>query len=337
MSLFDAGSQEIHCFQGYFTDSVRRLFTWVEGFFRFENDMMPPEDRITVRLDLENLIIEGARQLREFEQLQDEIPSLEMALHFTERPGSNMQKMNLSVEEWRVVSFINPKNTIQQIASAPKMNDMEIRRIVYGLIQAGGGSIIIKSVGIITINSTGVIQANGGSNQTITNGMSSGGGGGSGGRINIQTFYNDIVNNGSITANGGAGTNVAYPGGGGGGGGGRITIKALNNITNNGLIQSYGEKGGNAPTCSPGTGGNGGGGGVLNLQDNDGLIIGTLTVSGGAGGDGCLAQDGVVGSSGTVTKSILPAYPYFSSGTFESATGASPFLGFLGFFSFFAL
>ncbi|MBU4455254.1 fibronectin type III domain-containing protein [Patescibacteria group bacterium] len=185
---------------------------------------------------------------------------------------------------------------------------------------AGGGSIIIKSVGIITINSTGVIQANGGSNQTITNGMSSGGGGGSGGRINIQTFYNDIVNNGSITANGGAGTNVSYPGGGGGGGGGRITIKALNNITNNGLIQSYGEKGGNAPTCSSGTGGNGGGGGVLNLQDNDGLIIGTLTVSGGAGGDGCLAQDGVVGSSGTVTKSILPAYPYFSSGTFESAT-----------------
>jgi hypothetical protein len=127
----------LSAFQAYFTDSVRRLFTWVEGFFRFENDMMPPEDRITVRLDLENLIIEGARQLREFEQLQDEIPSLEMALHFTERPGSNMQKMNLSVEEWRVVSYINPKNTIQQIASAAKMNDMEIRRIVYGLIQAG--------------------------------------------------------------------------------------------------------------------------------------------------------------------------------------------------------
>ena len=127
----------LSAFQSYFTESVRRLFTWVEGIFRFEKDMMPPADRITVRLDLENLIIEGARQLREFEQLQDEIPSLDMALRFTERPGSNLQKMNLSVEEWRVVSYINPKNTIQQIASAAKMNDMEIRRIVYGLIQAG--------------------------------------------------------------------------------------------------------------------------------------------------------------------------------------------------------
>ncbi len=28
--------------QGYFTDVVRRLFTWVEGIFRFENEMLPP-------------------------------------------------------------------------------------------------------------------------------------------------------------------------------------------------------------------------------------------------------------------------------------------------------
>lgn len=123
--------------QQYFTDVIRRLFTWVEGFFRFENDMLPSEDRIHVRLDLENLIIEGSRQLREWEQLQDEIPSLDMALRFTDRPGANLRSVNLSVEEWRVVSYINPRNTIAQIAQANKMNEIEIRRIVYGLLQAG--------------------------------------------------------------------------------------------------------------------------------------------------------------------------------------------------------
>jgi hypothetical protein len=120
--------------QGYFTEVVRRLFTWVEGLFRFEAEMLPPEDRINVRLDLENIIIEGSRQLREWEHLQDEIPSLDMALKFTERPLTNV---NLSVEEWRVVKFINPKNTMKQIASASKLNELEIRRIVYGLLQAG--------------------------------------------------------------------------------------------------------------------------------------------------------------------------------------------------------
>jgi hypothetical protein len=123
--------------QQYFTDIIHRLFTWVEGFFRFEGEMLPPEDRISIRLDLENLIIEGSRQLREWEQLQDEIPSLDMALKFTDRPGADMRNVNLSVEEWRVVSYVNPKNTLRQIASATKLNDLEIRRIVYGLLQAG--------------------------------------------------------------------------------------------------------------------------------------------------------------------------------------------------------
>lgn len=120
--------------QSYYTGIVRRLFTWVEGLFRFEAELMAPDDRINVRLDLENIIIEGSRQLREWEQLQDEIPSLDMALKFTERPLKNV---NLSVEEWRVVSYINPKNTMRQIGSANKMNDLEVRRIVYGLLQAG--------------------------------------------------------------------------------------------------------------------------------------------------------------------------------------------------------
>jgi hypothetical protein len=139
--LINAGymTQEdiLQALQKNFTGVIRQLFTWVEGFFRFDKEKMPPEDRINVRLDLENLIIEGSRQLREWEQLQEEIPSLEMALKFTDRPGADLKNVNLSVEEWRVVSYITPKNKISQIAKATKMDDMEIRRIVYGLIQAG--------------------------------------------------------------------------------------------------------------------------------------------------------------------------------------------------------
>jgi hypothetical protein len=60
-----------------------------------------------------------------------------MALDFLQRPGANIRDVNLNVEEWKVVSYINPKNTIRQIMKANKMNELEIRRIVYGLIQAG--------------------------------------------------------------------------------------------------------------------------------------------------------------------------------------------------------
>ncbi len=121
----------------YVLDIVYRLFTWVDGFFRFDLDVLPPDDRIIIRLDLENIIIEGSRRMREWEQLQEELPNLDMALDFVDRPGANIRDVNLNVEEWKVVSYINPKNTIRQIAKTNKMNELEIRRIVYGLLQAG--------------------------------------------------------------------------------------------------------------------------------------------------------------------------------------------------------
>jgi hypothetical protein len=127
----------LNSLQSYFVSIVNRLFAWEEGFFRFENEALPPNEKISVRIDLENLIIEGSRRMREWDQLQDEIPSLDMALKFADRPGTNIQKVNLSVEEWRVVSYINPKNTMRQIARATKMNDLQIRRTAYALLQAG--------------------------------------------------------------------------------------------------------------------------------------------------------------------------------------------------------
>lgn len=123
--------------QAYYLNIINRLFTWGEGDFRFENELMAPKDKITVRMGLENIIIEGTRRMREWEQLQDEIPSLEMALKFSERPGVNLRNLNLSVDEWKVISFINPKNTIHQIAKAANKNDLEIRKIIFSFIQAG--------------------------------------------------------------------------------------------------------------------------------------------------------------------------------------------------------
>jgi len=110
---------------------------WAEGIFQFYNNVKPSPDKISLLISLENIIIEGSRQLQEKERLEDEIPSLDMALKFTENPGTNIRNVNLSVKEWRVVSFINPKNAMRQIARTTKLNEFEFRRIVYSLIQAG--------------------------------------------------------------------------------------------------------------------------------------------------------------------------------------------------------
>jgi len=118
-------------------DVVYRLFTWVEGLFSFEPTVLPASDKITVPIDLENVIMEGTRRMREWEQLAEELPNLDMALKFADRPTANIKKMNLTVEEWRIIPYISPKNSMRAIAKANKMSDLDIRRILYGLLQAG--------------------------------------------------------------------------------------------------------------------------------------------------------------------------------------------------------
>jgi len=118
-------------------DTVYKLFTWGEGFFRFDANKLPNSGYITIPIDLESVIMEGSRRLKEWEILQDELPDLDITLRFTDRPDARLRNINLTVEEWRVVSFVNPRNSIRQIAKANNLSDFEIRRIVYGMLQAG--------------------------------------------------------------------------------------------------------------------------------------------------------------------------------------------------------
>jgi hypothetical protein len=122
----------------YMLDIVAELFQWYDGTFEFSPGAAPPSDRISIPLNLESAIVEGSRRLQEKERLQDELPDLDrVSLRFSSHSDSRMRSVDLTVEEWRVISFISPRNTIRQIAQANNMDDFQIRRIVYGLLQAG--------------------------------------------------------------------------------------------------------------------------------------------------------------------------------------------------------
>jgi len=116
---------------------VYPLFAWEEGLFRFEPNQLPGDEYITASLELENIILEGSRRLRELEMLQDELPDLDASLKFTKPPDTSLRKVSLSAAEWRVISYINPRNSIRRIARRVGLSDFEIRKIIYGLLSAG--------------------------------------------------------------------------------------------------------------------------------------------------------------------------------------------------------
>jgi hypothetical protein len=142
MLLIKAGhvSREdiIHSVRHYMLDIVYTLFGWYDGEFEFTPEALPSADRILVPINLEQVILEGSRRLQEHERLQDELPDLDhTALRFTNGADARLRTVNLTVEEWRVISFVSPRNTIRVIAQANNMDDFQVRKIVYGLMQAG--------------------------------------------------------------------------------------------------------------------------------------------------------------------------------------------------------
>jgi hypothetical protein len=119
----------------YMLGIVYDLFTWTDGNFYFEQDALPAKDRITVPLNLDNVILEGSRRIQEAGRLQDELPDLStIALKITDKP---LRDVKLTQDDWRVISHIHPRNSVKQIAQNNNMDEFQIRKIVYGMLQAG--------------------------------------------------------------------------------------------------------------------------------------------------------------------------------------------------------
>ena len=145
----------IKYFQSYYLSIVKRLYTKNEGRFYFDQNKVIGRGKISVQISLDNLIIESSRYVREAQSLENEIPNLDMSIRFRQRPRSKIENINLSADEWRVISLIKPGNTIKEIAVSARLNDYEIRRIIYSLVQAG----IIEIERPVQVNQPKKVQA----------------------------------------------------------------------------------------------------------------------------------------------------------------------------------
>ncbi|MEW5987547.1 MAG: DUF4388 domain-containing protein [Chloroflexota bacterium] len=127
----------IQSLRGHVLETTYRVFGWPEGPFRFESDLGAAAERIALALDLDGVILEGTRRLKEWKQLTEELPSLDVRLRFPEQPNGRLRDVHLTVEEWRVISLVSPQRTLRQIAEVNQLSEVRIRRIVFGLLQAG--------------------------------------------------------------------------------------------------------------------------------------------------------------------------------------------------------
>jgi hypothetical protein len=96
-------------------ETLYPFFSASKGSFNFDPDARPSEDDITIAMELEAVILEGGRRTREAGRLQEVIPSLDIVPRLAPQQDAKMRSINLSVDQWKVISFINGRNTMKQI------------------------------------------------------------------------------------------------------------------------------------------------------------------------------------------------------------------------------
>jgi hypothetical protein len=112
-------------------EAVYALAIWRKGEFRFEAGL--PAPRQTIQKTNTNLLMEAARRLDEWRVLSKKIPSVDLVPEFVV-PANREGQINLNTMEWLLLSKIDGKRTLRQVAAATQMGVFDAAKLLYGLV-----------------------------------------------------------------------------------------------------------------------------------------------------------------------------------------------------------
>ncbi len=113
-------------------EAVYELAIWNDGEFNFEPEVEPSVR--TISKSNTNLLMEAARRLDEWRVLSRKIPSLDLIPEFVVDQGSDRGQIQLNTHEWVILSRINGKSDIRDIAKAANLPAFDICKVLYGLV-----------------------------------------------------------------------------------------------------------------------------------------------------------------------------------------------------------
>lgn len=123
---------------------IYKIFKWEEGNFSFDdyqiNKLLPVG--ILPSIKIENLIMEGSRQIDEWSIIESKIKSLTDTVVF-DMESEDINEINLTPKEWMVISLINGKRNVQDLIDKSG-EEFETAKTIYGLITTGICKLIPK-------------------------------------------------------------------------------------------------------------------------------------------------------------------------------------------------
>jgi hypothetical protein len=120
-------------------EAIYTFFTVSSGPFHFHDNVVIDEPTITVSNEV--IIMEGIMRQDDWQEREEEEedtgPSLAMIPRLVPNPTSGSSDINLQAEEWRVLTMVNGKNTVEQIAQRSGLGEGRTCEIIAELLTSG--------------------------------------------------------------------------------------------------------------------------------------------------------------------------------------------------------
>jgi tetratricopeptide (TPR) repeat protein len=117
-------------------EAVFHLFTWVQGTFNFEAGVKPEGQVFTVSINPESLLLEGARRVDEWSQIEKKIPSFDL-IFAVDPAHPPTDDVGLSPAQQRIIPLLDGTRDVQQVIDECSLIEFEAAQAMFGLITAG--------------------------------------------------------------------------------------------------------------------------------------------------------------------------------------------------------
>src|SRR5262245_55956659 len=112
---------------------VYSIFPWEEGTFHFEETTLPEKERITVDLDIVDLILVGLRRVPTTGSIQAPYPEADLVLETMAGAGGP----TLEPYEHHVRELIDAERSVLDICRESEIGDNETLKVLYTLLASG--------------------------------------------------------------------------------------------------------------------------------------------------------------------------------------------------------
>lgn len=116
---------------------VYNLFGWNEGEFLFYEGKAPSANQILTELPTSSVILEGARRIDEWVEIQKALPAAHLPLKLCSDPKVRGEEVTLSIDQLVVMSLIDGNRSYPEILRSSPLGEFVTSKALFQLVQNG--------------------------------------------------------------------------------------------------------------------------------------------------------------------------------------------------------